>query len=72
MGWLHDVVVDREYRGRGHARAMIARVEAQLLRRGVRSLGLHVSGHNARARRLFDALGFEVISQQMVKDLPTP
>src|SRR5690349_23012861 len=73
LGWLHHLGIDPAHRGRGHGRAAVAAVEAELVRRGVRRLGFEVYGSDAGARRLrgrCDQLGYRVLAQQMAKDLP--
>ena len=70
LGWLHNIEIDEAYRGRGHGRAAIAAVEAELARRGVRRMGLNVHGVNTGARRLYDRLGYRVLAQQMAMELP--
>ncbi|WP_158647573.1 GNAT family N-acetyltransferase [Actinoplanes sp. ATCC 53533] len=70
LGWLHNIEIDEAHRGRGHGRAAIAAVEAELAGRGVRRLGLNVHGANSGARRLCDRLGYRLLAQQMAKDLP--
>jgi mycothiol synthase len=70
MGWLHHIGIDEEFRSRGYGRRAIAAIEAELVRRGVRRMGLNVHGSNDGARRLYERLGYGLISQQMAKDLP--
>jgi len=43
--------------------------EEELVHRGVTKLGLNVFGGNTTAIRLYESLGYEVISQQMSKPL---
>lgn len=69
MGWLHNIDIDEAYRSRGYGRAVIAAIETELVRRGVRRMGLNVHGSNVGARRLYARLGYELQSQQMVKVL---
>ncbi len=69
-GWLHHIEIDEPYRGRGHGRAVIAAIEAELLRRGVSRMGLDVHGSDISARRFCDRLGYRVLAQQMAKALP--
>jgi ribosomal protein S18 acetylase RimI-like enzyme len=71
MAWIHNIEVDAEHQSKGYGRAMIQAVEADLARRGVDRLGLNVFGHNTRAIRLYESLGFGVIAQQMVKSITT-
>ncbi|AGZ45036.1 GNAT family N-acetyltransferase [Actinoplanes friuliensis] len=70
MGWLHNLDIDEPFRSRGYGAGAIAAVEAELVHRGVRSLGLNVHGANDRARKLYERLGYELLAQQMAKDLP--
>jgi mycothiol synthase len=63
MGWISEVRVDAELRGRGYGRRIIAAGESDLVARDVRRIGLHVFGHNDGARRLYERLGYRVLSQ---------
>jgi len=69
-GWLHNIGIDDPFRSKGYGRAAVAAVEAELARRGVRRMGLDVHGSNLGARRFYQRLGYRLVSQQMVKDLP--
>jgi mycothiol synthase len=68
-GMIHYLAVAPDWRRRGLARAMTAAAEADLAGHGVAKAGLNVSGLNAAALALVDRLGYEVVSQQMIKDL---
>jgi mycothiol synthase len=70
MAWIHQLDIDEPYRGRGYGTAALAAAEADLARHGARSAGLFVRGSNTGAQRLYERLGFELISQEMVKHLP--
>jgi mycothiol synthase len=70
LAWIYQLDVDEPYRSRGYGTAVIAAVEADLARRGARGVGLYVRGDNLAAQRLYDRLGFELISQEMSKPLP--
>ena len=70
LGWLHTIEIDEPYRSQGYGRAAIAAVEAGLVRRGVRSMGLDVHGDNTGAQRLYERLGYRVVARQMARDLP--
>lgn len=69
MAWLNNVELDPEFRGRGYGRQAMALAEREARERGMTSLGLNVHGHNTVARSLYEALGYEVTSQQMRKAL---
>jgi ribosomal protein S18 acetylase RimI-like enzyme len=69
MGWLHNVEIDEGHRNRGYGRSVIAAIEAELVHRGVRRLGLNVHGSNVGARRLYQRLGYRLLAQQMTRQL---
>jgi ribosomal protein S18 acetylase RimI-like enzyme len=69
--WVHNVTVDETHRGKGYGRGLMLAAEQELVRRGVTTLGLNVFGSNATAIRLYERLGYEVVSQQMSKALDT-
>jgi ribosomal protein S18 acetylase RimI-like enzyme len=56
---IHDIAVIPTYRGRGVARAMLARVETLARQRGACKLTLEVLAGNQRAAGLYAACGFE-------------
>ena len=55
---IHDVVVLRGHRGRGIARALFARVEAEARALGACKVTLEVLSGNAPARALYASLGY--------------
>jgi ribosomal protein S18 acetylase RimI-like enzyme len=69
MGWVNDIEVAPEYRGRGYGKAAMLLAEREALARGMTSLGLNVHGQNTVARSLYDSLGYDVMTQQMRKPL---
>jgi ribosomal protein S18 acetylase RimI-like enzyme len=69
MGWVNNIEVDAEHRGRGYGKAAMLLAEREARARGMTSLGLNVHGHNTVARSLYDSLGYEVMTQQMRKPL---
>ena len=71
IAYVYDIVIQQEYRRRGHAmRALQAlEVEASLL--GLAGVALHVFGHNEGAIALYRKLGFEPTNINMYKALPT-
>jgi ribosomal protein S18 acetylase RimI-like enzyme len=58
-GWVNYLAVDPAARGRGHARALMARVEAELTARGCPKLNLQVREGNDEAMAFYRALGYE-------------
>jgi ribosomal protein S18 acetylase RimI-like enzyme len=57
-GYVYDIEVREERRGDGYGRAtMLAAIE-KARELGAETVGLHVFGHNAPARALYQSLGF--------------
>jgi len=67
--WVYNVEVDEAHRGRGYGRELMLAAEDELVRHGVTKLGLNVFAGNTTAIQLYERLGYEVISQQMIKSL---
>ncbi|MEM9736541.1 MAG: GNAT family N-acetyltransferase [Pseudomonadota bacterium] len=57
-GWIRDLWVEPEARGKGVARALIAAAEARFLAHGIRRIELAAVAGNTRAISLYRALGF--------------
>jgi ribosomal protein S18 acetylase RimI-like enzyme len=69
QGWIMDVAVTPEYRGRGVGRLLIAAAEAYCRENKILYLGLAVSTHNLKALQLYEGLGFVEERKLMVKVL---
>jgi len=67
--YVYNIEIGEAARRRGHARAAFAELERVAREHGMDQVGLHVFGHNAGARRLYDELGFEPTSITMRKVL---
>jgi len=67
--WVYDVWVEPAARDKGYGRSIMVAGERELLSRGIEELGLNVFGDNARARHLYESLGYRVTAQQMSKRL---
>jgi RimJ/RimL family protein N-acetyltransferase len=57
---LHGLAVDPAHQGRGLGRRLVAAAVEEARARGARRLRLRVLGHNAAARRVYEACGFVV------------
>jgi GNAT superfamily N-acetyltransferase len=68
-GWVYDVEIDEHRRGEGLGRVAMRAAERLSREAGWTALGLNVFGHNARARALYDSLGYAVASTTMTKSL---
>jgi len=69
VGFIYDISVDEEYRGRGYGRAAMQLAEDEGRRNGLHALALNVFGHNAIARALYSKLGYRETSVQMRKEI---
>jgi ribosomal protein S18 acetylase RimI-like enzyme len=67
--WVYDIEIDEPYRGKGYGRALMEAAERELISRGVEKLALNVFAYNTPAVKLYESMGFEVMSQQMAKPL---
>lgn len=68
-GFIYDIAVAEEHRGRGLGRALLSAAEAWCRLRGLRTVSLHVFGHNTVARRLYESSGYEVTDLSMRKEI---
>jgi ribosomal protein S18 acetylase RimI-like enzyme len=62
--YIERLVVTREYRHQGMARALLDAAESLARESGKETVGLHVSGGNLPALRLYKARGYEENSRQ--------
>jgi len=58
VGAVGNVYTRRDRRGRGLAGALTSAVTCELLRIGIRTVGLNVAAHNPAAVRVYERLGF--------------
>ncbi|MFI9024870.1 GNAT family N-acetyltransferase [Streptomyces sp. NPDC053560] len=68
-GYVYDVQVAPEHRGRGHGRTLMGIAERECLAAGHRVLGLNVYSDNAVARRLYESLGYLTTDHLLWKPL---
>jgi len=69
QGWIMDVAVLPEWRGRGAGRALLHAAEKYCRERRIEYLGLAVSSHNTRALKVYQKHGFIEERKLMVKVL---
>lgn len=67
--FVYDIHIDEDFQGKGFGRATMLEAEREARRRGASVLGLHVFGHNIRARALYQSLGYHETSVAMEKSL---
>ncbi|MFB7916955.1 GNAT family N-acetyltransferase [Streptomyces sp. NPDC056061] len=68
-GYVYDVEVYEEHRGRGFGRALMVQAERITLDEGAHVLGLHVFAANTPALRLYESLGYQVVQYNLAKSL---
>jgi len=61
--YVSNVAVEPDHRGRGIGARLVARARAEAERSGLRSIVLDVEADNPRAQRLYERLGFRVVSE---------
>jgi len=69
QGWIMDIVVLPEWRGKGAGRVLLEAAEDYCREHGVSYLGLAVSSHNVKAHRLYEKFGFAEERKLLVKRL---
>jgi GNAT superfamily N-acetyltransferase len=68
-GYVCDLVVDQDWRGRGIGRLLLAAAERCTREKGLRRLVIGVMAGNVGAERLYAELGFAVYAKAMMKPL---
>jgi ribosomal protein S18 acetylase RimI-like enzyme len=66
---IFDIQIFPEHRGNGLGRELLEAVEEEVARRGHSQMALNVFGSNRAALALYSSAGYEVITQQMRKEL---
>lgn len=72
VAFVFDVSVVPERQREGHAFRAFGALEAEVQRLGLSGIALHVFGHNAGARALYEKLGFSPTNISLFKALGTP
>lgn len=68
-GFIFDVEIKEEFRGKGYGKQIMSLIEEKARELGLKKMGLHVFGYNETARKLYESIGYEVSSLNMLKDL---
>ncbi len=69
VGFIYDISIEEEFRGRGYGRAAMRLAEEQARHNGLNAIALSVFGDNDVARGLYMSLGYRATSVQMRKEL---
>jgi ribosomal protein S18 acetylase RimI-like enzyme len=67
--FIYDLILNSELRGKGLGKQLMRLVEIEVRKLGLKSIGLHVFGHNTIATRLYESSGFLTTNRIMKKDL---
>jgi ribosomal protein S18 acetylase RimI-like enzyme len=67
--FIFDIEMDPGERGKGYGRQTMQLLEAKARELGVRKMELHVFAKNAVAKSLYESLGYQTSSTNMVKRL---
>ena len=68
-GFIYDIEMDEKFRGKGYGKQTMLAIEEKARELGLKSIGLHVFAHNAVAKGLYEKIGYQVRSLNMVKEL---
>ena len=69
FGFIHDMWVEPEFRGRGIGRHLVDTAVARFAELGVTQVRLDTARANEAARRLFESCGFRVSTMEMLRVL---
>ena len=68
-GFVYDLFIEEAHRGQGYGKQAMLALEERAKELGLRTLALHVFAHNSVARALYERLGYEVKSLNMIRVL---
>jgi len=68
-GFIFDVIVDEKLRGKGYGKHLMSLIEEKARELGLTSIALHVFAYNQVAKNLYEGIGYEVSSLNMIKKL---
>ena len=69
IAYVYDIVIESSTDVRVTASGALEALEREVVRRGLAGIGLHVFGHNAGARALYEKLGFVTTNVNLFKPL---
>lgn len=68
-GFIYDIKIQEDSRGRGYGKQAMEEIEKVARNLNLKSIGLHVFGHNQVARGLYQKLGYAETNIKMEKKL---
>ena len=69
--WIYFIEIEPEHRGKGYGSALMLAAEQEVARHGVSTIGMNVFGWNSIARSLYEKSGYQIMSMQLRKEIPT-
>ena len=67
IGYVYEIVIHPPFQRQGHARRAFLALEDKVREMGLSGIALHVFGHNAGARALYESLGYQASNITMFK-----
>jgi ribosomal protein S18 acetylase RimI-like enzyme len=67
--FIYDIAIDEGQRGKGYGRRAMQLIEEKARELGLTQIALHVFAKNNVARNLYESLGYETKSLNMIKTL---
>ena len=68
-GFIFDIRVEDKFRGKGYGKQAMLLIEEKARELGLKSIGLHVFAYNTVAKNLYEGIGYETTSLNMIKQL---
>lgn len=68
-GFIYNIELDESQRGKGYGKQALLTLEHKARELGLTALGLHVFAHNTTAMYLYQKVGYETKSMNMIKEL---
>ncbi|SDJ14133.1 GNAT family N-acetyltransferase [Salimicrobium halophilum] len=68
-GWIYDIKLDESARGKGYGKETMSEIDRLGKDLGLRTIRLHVFGHNHIARQLYEKTGYRETNVIMEKEL---
>lgn len=69
VAYVYEIVIHPPFQRQGHATRAFRALEVKVLEMGLAGIALHVFGHNASARALYESLGYRTTNITMFKPL---
>lgn len=67
--FIYDIEIYEDYRRKGYAKQSLKAIESYSKDLSINKIGLHVFNHNKSAASLYEAMGYDVVSSNMVKTI---